>query len=137
MRVGKWELFEPIRNICNLKTVVLKNTNHCSTLFQIVNNNSDREIFIGCHSTEVHCFGLLGRKVASHSDAIRNVRASILNITQDNDGNSTNAIEAEAKRTIVTRVTRNEEREFNFRVACSRFLRQPHLKNVATQRMVS
>ena len=45
------------------------------------------------------------------------MKVRVLNVSQDNDDVSTNAIEIEVKRAIGTRITGNEEKEFNFRVA--------------------
>ena len=79
-----------------------------------MSENSDREIVLGCQVVEVHCYGFLSRKVASCPDVINNMSVSILNIAQDNDDNSINTIELEVKRAIATRVTSNEEAEFDF-----------------------
>ena len=89
--------------------VVLKDIHNQPTRCHIVNSNSDREIILGCHTVEAHCYGFLSRKVASCADVINNVNASILNIVQFNDDNRLNAIELEVKRAIATRVTCNEE----------------------------
>ena len=109
-------MFEPISNHYDLKIVVLKNTNHCSTRSQIVYSNSEREIVLGYHAIEVNSYGFLSRKVSPHADVINNVNARILNISQDKYDNNISVIETEVKIAIVTRVTGNEEREFNFRV---------------------
>ena len=94
--------------------VVLKESNHRATSYQIVRNNSDRETILGCHAVEVCCCGFLSRNDASCADVISNVNASILNIVQDNDKNSTNTIELKVKRAIATREANNEETEFDY-----------------------
>ena len=85
-----------------------------------MNSNSDREIILGCHAVEIHCCGFLSRKFASCDDVINNVNVSILKTSQDNGDNRTNAIELEAKRAIATRVTGNEEIEFDFSAGWTR-----------------
>ena len=85
-------MFSLIRNLCNSKIVVLKGTTHRATRYKIVSNNSDREIVLGFRAVEVHYCVFLSKKVASYADVINNVSASISNIAQDNDGDSTDSI---------------------------------------------
>ena len=98
----------------------MKDPNHRAARSQSVNKNSDREIFLGYHAVEAHCYGFLSRKVASYPEVINNVSPSILNISQANDDNSISVIELEAKRSISTRVTGNEEVEFDFSTGWTR-----------------
>ena len=59
---------------------------------------------------------IFDQEVAPHTNVISNVNARILNIDQDSNDNSISTIKTEVKRSIVTHVIGNEERDFNYRV---------------------